>query len=144
MQEHWLTPANFDKFDNMLPEYFTFGKAAMASNTERGILRGRPFGGVTFLINSDLRAATRTVFSSDRCVIVRVFNYRLVNVYLPCRGIENRRHIVEDILYEMSVHISSYNDSTLLLGGDFNSDLDSPDEVALIINNFARDNFVSL
>jgi len=53
------------------------------------------------------------------------------------------KNIVEDILYEMSVHISSYKDCTLLLGGDFNSDLDSPDEVALIINNFARDNFLS-
>jgi len=39
LQEHWLTPANFDKFDNMFPEYFTFGNAAMASNIERGILR---------------------------------------------------------------------------------------------------------
>ena len=142
LQEHWFTPANFNKSDNMFPQYFTFGNAAMASSTERGTLRGRPFGGVTFLINSDLRAVTRTVFSSDRCVIVRVLNYLLVNVYLPCHGTENRRNIVEDILYEMSVHISNYNDCTVLLGGDFNCDLDSPDEVAFIINNFARDNFL--
>ena len=71
LQEHWLTPANFNKFDNIFPEYFTFGNSAMISSIERGILRGRPFGGVTFLIHSNLRAATRTVFSSDRCVIGR-------------------------------------------------------------------------
>jgi len=52
-------------------------------------------------------------------------------VYLPCHGTENRKNIVEDILYEMSVHISNYNDCTVLLGGDFNCDLDSSDEVAL-------------
>ena len=142
LQEHWLTPANFNKFDNIFPEYFTFGNTAMANSIERGILKGRPFGGVTFLINNDLRTATHTVFSSDRCVIVRVFNYLLVNVYLPCHGTENRKNIVEDILYEMSVHISNYNDCTVLLGGDFNGDLDSSDELAFIINNFARDNFL--
>lgn len=143
LQEHWLTPANFKQFDNIFPEYFTFGNSAMISSIERGILRGRPFGGVTFLIHSNLRAATRTVFSSDRCVIVRVFNYLLVNVYLPCVGTENRRAIVEDIFYEMSVHMSNYKDCTWLLGGDFNCDLDSRDEVALIINEFACDNVLS-
>ena len=42
-------------------------------------------------------------------------NYLLVNVYLPCVGTENRRAIVEDILYEMSVHMSNYKDCTWLL-----------------------------
>jgi len=35
-----------------------------------------------------------------------------------------------------------YNDCTVLLGGDFNCDLDSSDEVAFIINNLAPDNFL--
>ena len=140
LQEHWLTPANLNKFDKIFPEYFTFGNSAMVSSTEGGILRGRPFGGVTFLINNNLRAVTRTVFSSDRCVIVRVLNYLLVNVYMPCVGTENRRVIVEDILCEMSVHMSNHKDCTWLLGGDFNCDLDSADELAfIIINGFARD-----
>jgi len=48
LQEHWLTPANLFKLDKFT-EYFTFGCSAMSKTVESGILRGRPFGGVSIL-----------------------------------------------------------------------------------------------
>jgi hypothetical protein len=54
LQEHWLTPANLNKF-NVFPDYLAFGYPAMNDTTESGILFGRPYGGVTILININLR-----------------------------------------------------------------------------------------
>ena len=30
LQEHWLAPANLDRFDKYFPDYFSFGCSAMA------------------------------------------------------------------------------------------------------------------
>jgi len=86
LQEHWLSPCNLDRFDKMYPDYFNFGSSAMISSTESGLLSGRPFGGVMMLINKDLQRFTQTLYSSERCIIVKILNYLLVNVYLPCTG----------------------------------------------------------
>ena len=54
LQEHWLTPANMDKFDTFFPDFFSFGCSAMNKQVDSGMLRGRPFGGVVTLINNSL------------------------------------------------------------------------------------------
>ena len=55
LQEHWLTPANLDKFDKYFSDYFSFGCSAMSTAVETGMLRGRPFGGVMTLINKKIK-----------------------------------------------------------------------------------------
>jgi len=52
LQEHWLTPDNICKFDKYFPGLFSFGRSAMLSCVESGMLRGRPFGGVMTLVNN--------------------------------------------------------------------------------------------
>jgi len=42
--QHWLTPANLDKFDRHFTNYFSFGCSAMTSAVGTGMLRGRSFG----------------------------------------------------------------------------------------------------
>jgi len=42
LQEHWLTPANLNKFDSHFTNYFSFGCSAMSTIVETGMLRGRP------------------------------------------------------------------------------------------------------
>jgi len=85
LQEHWLTPANLFKLDKFT-EYFTFGCSAMSKAVESGILRGRPFGGVSILINNNIRQLCSSIFCFERYVIIKVANYLIANVYLPCRG----------------------------------------------------------
>ena len=48
LQEHWLTPDN--KLDNLSDNYIAVCSSAMETAVSAGILRGRPYGGVSFLI----------------------------------------------------------------------------------------------
>ena len=54
IQEHWLTPVNMPKLCNFSTGFSGFGISAMDDILSKGILRGRPFGGVYTLINSSL------------------------------------------------------------------------------------------
>ena len=102
LQEHWLTPANLSLFDNHFVDYLSFGSSAMSKSVEVGMLRGRPFGGVMTLIKNDLRRFTETVYCEERFVIIRIANYLIVNVYLPCVGSSDRFVICEDVLLVIS------------------------------------------
>ena len=69
----------------------------MRKQVDSGILRGRPFGGVVTLINNRLRSITETICCDERYSIVRVANYFIVNVYLPCVGTSDRLLICDDM-----------------------------------------------
>lgn len=140
LQEHWLTPCNLIKFDQNYPDYFSFGSSAMTSRIESGLLSGRPFGGVLIMIRKDLQKFTRTLYSSERCVILKIFNYLLINVYMPCVGTVDRLLIVEYVLNDISIYLAEYPDCIYLIGGDLNCDLDGISQTADLINGFATDN----
>ena len=135
LQEHWLTPANLCKFDNCSNDYFAFGSSAMSSCVENGLLRGRPFGGVMTLIRNNLREYTQTIHSAERYSIVKLFDYLIVNVYLPCAGTPDRLLIIEDVFNDMSNHLANFSECIYLLGGDFNCDLDETDPTSQLINS---------
>ena len=98
LQEHWLTPDNLIKFEHHFNDYFSFGGSAMANQLESGMLRGRPFGGVMALTRKDLRSHTQLIHCDDRFVVMRVANYLIVNVYLPCSGTKDRLVTFTNIL----------------------------------------------
>lgn len=135
LQEHWLTPANLCKF-NIFSDYFTFGCSAMNNCVDSGMLVGRPFGGVIAMISNSLRNLTRTIFCSDRYVIIKVGNYIIVNVYLPCSGTPDRLLLCQDIFNEFWTRCENYVNHEYVIAGDFNTDLDSKDVVACFINSF--------
>jgi len=54
LQQHWLTLAKLCSFENDFLQYMCFGASAMSSCVERGVLRGRPFGGVMTLVGKKL------------------------------------------------------------------------------------------
>ena len=139
LQEHWLTPANLDKFDKYFPDYFSFGCSAMATSVETGMLRGRPFGGVMTLINKKLRKLVDTIHCEDRFTAVRVANYLVINVYFPCAGTANRLFICEELLANISALYNRYSKYQCIIAGDFNTNLDTSDPVAVLINNFSTE-----
>ena len=140
LQEHWLTPANLCKFDEQFLDYFSVGSSAMSSRVEAGFLRGRPFGGVLIMIKDSLRKITKTVHCSDRYVIVKVGDCLFVNVYLPCVGSTDRRLICDNVVLEIGAWCSRFSDCKIIVGGDFNVDLDGSDIVARNVLTFA-DNY---
>ena len=141
IQEHWLTPANLSKFD-IFSGYYAFGCSAMSNTVESGILRGRPFGGVSVLVKNDIRFLCKTITCSERYAIVKIANYIIVSIYLPCAGTIDRLSICVDLLDDIWAWRSQYPDCECIIAGDFNVDLDSSDAVSHLINNFCHDNSV--
>jgi len=125
LQEHRLTPANLNKFDKYFPEYFSFGSSAMSNCVAAGMLRGRPFGGVMALINKRLRKVVETVYCDERFVIVRVANYIVINVYLLSAGSSDRLFIGDEVLTNIFVQCERFYECELIIGGDFNVNLDT-------------------
>jgi exonuclease III len=136
LQEHWLTPSNLSKFENCYNDYFMFGSSAMNNCVEKGILRGRPFGGVMTLIKKSLRNFSQTIYAAERYTIVKVFNCLITNVYLPCAGTPDRLLIIDDVFSDIASHFANFSDCVYLLGGDFNCDLDLNNEISMLINSY--------
>ena len=75
-------------------------------------------------------------FCADRYVVVRVGNLLIINIYLPCVGTADRSDIVDDVLQDVWSWRLKYTDCTVIIGGDFNTDLNKCNDVSGYINNF--------
>ena len=140
LQEHWLTPANLYKFDEQFAEYFCFGGSAMSKCVQSGILYGRPFGGVVTLVKKSLRKITETICSSERYTVIKVDNYVIFNVYLPCIGTSDRSLICDEVLVEIQAWRDKYASYHCIVAGDFNCDLNSSDKVVAAVDKFVQHN----
>jgi len=96
-QQHWLTPANLDKFDNHYPNYITFGSSAMCNHIKSEIIWGRPLGGLMTLIKKDFCNLMQTIHCEERFTVVKLANYLIINVYLPCVGTKDRLLLCEEL-----------------------------------------------
>jgi len=76
--------------------------------------------------------------SQDRASVAasRGKNVSRCNVYLPCVGTADRIEIVEDTLPDLWSWRLKYPDSTVIIGGDFNTDLEIRSDVSSYISNF--------
>ena len=133
LQEHWLTPANLNKFDSHFTNYFSFGCSAMSTIVQTGMLRGRPFGGVISLVKNSLRSITHTIHCDDRFAIIKIGN-----CLSALRWIYYREIVCEDLLSEVDVWCQANSDCNVVIAGDFNTDLDSADNVARSVTHFAE------
>jgi hypothetical protein len=115
----------------------------MSSAIDSGILYGRPYGGVMTLINKSLRPYTQSIYTSDRCTIITLFHYVIMNVYFPCTGTTDRLEILDNLLCEIGNHFDDCTDCVYLLGGDFNCDVDHNDPAARMVKNFLKDKSLS-
>ena len=127
------------KLDDQFPEYTYFGRSAMTERVASGMLTGRPFGGVVILIHNRLRNVVQTIHCHDRVSIVKVSNYLIASVYLPCSGTVDRLSIYEELLAEISSYRDRYNDCELIIAGDFNVDLNDSNDVSGCVNAFINE-----
>lgn len=140
LQEHWLTPANLVKITTDFPDYHAFGSSAMDKSVEKGPLLGRPFGGTMILVKNELLHVSLCVDVSERYVVVKVGDLLCVTVYLPCVGTTDRQLVCTDIFDNILHWRSQYPDCGCIIGGDFNTDLDSRCAASNNINKFLHDN----
>ena len=89
------------------------------------------------MIRKQLRAVTETELCDERYVIIRVANYLIVNVYMPCVGTADRQMISDDILSTISDYCERHSDCVPIIASDFNVNVDTRDAVASLIRQFA-------
>jgi Reverse transcriptase (RNA-dependent DNA polymerase) len=142
LQEHWLTPDNLYKLNTHFPEYVAIGKSAMEYCVQQGPLRGRPFGGVAFLVKKEFFEHVCILVCADRYVVIRFMDFVIINLYLPCVGTKDRLFIVENVLQEISQFVVSLHGESIVIGGDMNADLDHLEQASVIINKFLNDNLL--
>ena len=131
IQEHWLFPSNMYRLN------FCF--FAMDSAVGAGPFYGRPYGGVAILIKKKLMPFTVNVFTADRLIAVKIADWLLINVYMPCSGTDNRQLQHADLLVELHA-LFSHSDCRSMISGDFNINLDCPNSLCDNVNDFLRDN----
>ena len=121
----------------MFPDYIWFGSSAMVNTVSSGVLHGRPFGGVVTLLKI-LLCRTLQLLLVMIVVIVKVADWLLVNIYLPCAGANDRWTSSFDTLNEITSWCEQFNNLSLLFGGDFNCDLSSKSKCSVVINDLFK------
>jgi len=140
VQEHWLSPDNLYKLSEIADEYFVFGSSAMHERISSGPLIGRPFGGTAIIINKKHIRNSVSLVSGDRFTAVKIANWLLITVYMPCVGTYQRDLLYSDTLSELDALISLHSTCSCLIGGDFNVQLDRIDNISVGVNNFNCNN----
>jgi len=88
------------------------------------------------LVKNDLRNVTQTIHSEERYTIVKLANYLLINIYLPCVGTKDRLLICEDLFENVWSYRERFVDCECLIPGDFNLELDNCSNVNLYVSSF--------
>ena len=140
IQESWLYNFEIDKISNVLPDSAYLGVSAMR-DCDVG-RRGRPFGGCLIIYKNNLAIPVKQITTSSNRLCVATFirdNIKLlvISAYMPT---DDNSHITSqeygEVLNEISGLLMMYNDFTLILGGDFNSDFQRQTLNTNLLNNF--------
>ena len=124
VQEHWLLPSNLNCFNEFNSHFIGFSSSAMDSVAGRGILRGRPFGGVGVLVNRCHAHKVKCLATAERFLILSVHNVIIINVYLPvCKEQNGYINDMSDIFSGISYVLDQYPDYSVIVAGDFNCDI---------------------
>jgi len=77
------------------------------------------------------------VISYERFTVVKLSNWLLINVYMPCTC---NRDLFTDILQDIQALLHAYPECKYLIGGDFNVSLDYSNPISNTVNSFLMDN----
>ena len=139
VQEHWQTPSNLDKILCFSDNYIGFGISAMEKDTNMSIIRGRPYGGVTTLVNKTLACSqeVKLVLITERVVLISLGNTIFINVYFPPFS-ASATEVIENTLDQISGVLQDYPGVSLVFGGDLNANIHSVSVTSVLINTFMQ------
>ncbi len=128
VQEHWLHSNQLEELNNVRGSC-SHAVSGMPSNQ---LLSGRPFGGCAIMWSKSFKGKVEPVqFQSSRVcgVIISMDTLSspilLVSVYMPVDTLHDQRNCSEfrSILLEIIMLTRDLNISSVIVGGDFNTDL---------------------
>jgi exonuclease III len=138
LQEHWLAPFELDKFANCFPKMVCYASSSMDTIISRGILKGRPFGGVAVLVSERLKNQVKLVKKADRFIILRLNDTALINVYLPCQSGVNWQDEAINCISSIDNELQSLNCNSIIMGGDMNIDFNRRHPLTACIDSFCN------
>ena len=140
IQEHWLPPCDLHRLQNISDDFICFSSSAMGNVIDRGVLVGRPSGGVAILVRSTLARHCKLLCKTERYIIVQFGDSILVNVYMPCASVPHYTDVYCDTLASISAYVRSCSYQSIISGGDLNFDF----SVGGAVTNFLSDFIDSL
>ena len=124
IQEHWLLEQDIYKIRNVDANYVCIASSAMGNASAKGVLKGRPFGGIGVLINKHFAHLLKCTKIEERFLIIQLGNTLFINVYFPvCKDKATYEVEMEDLLTMIGQVIESSKAQNVIMGGDFNFDL---------------------
>ena len=136
LQEHWLPPSDLHRLQNISDDFICFSSSAMGYAIDRGVLVGRPFGGVAILVRSSLARHCKLLCKTERYIIVKLADSILVNVYMPCASVPHHTDVYCDTLASILACVSSCSYQSIVFGGDLNFDFNVGGPVNNILSDF--------
>lgn len=140
LQEHWFQPDECATLNMFNDDFFAFTESAMNLKVETGIIKGRPFGGVSIMIRKHLSSNLQCLLRTERCIVLKIGKLLLVNIYLPPVGGVMYSEIVSDVLNLASSAIGEQNCNYVIIGGDFNVDFSHESAGSKLVAEFMLDN----
>ena len=130
IQETWLTE---DEFIRRFKNHFPNSECISSNKMDNGEIRaGRPYGGVGICYHNNINCRIEYVSTVSKCICavkihINNISILLVNVYMP--STDNRDALDEyaNILQEISSLCMKNIDQHIIIGGDWNADLDRND-----------------
>lgn len=129
LQETWLTPDDIGLLQSIHPDFNAIGTSAMSEALQKGMICGRPYGGLGILWRKSL--SVKPVFYDDprllaidlkcmdNCTVL------LLNVYLPYNADSASFDVYCDYLAKIESIFNTHGSVYTAALGDFNADLKS-------------------
>ena len=156
-QETWLSEKQFSSMKSLGCQYVA--RSAMEDALSSGILRGRPFGGVSIAWSPKLDGVIKPItnFRHKRVVGVEIDSENnktlIINIYMPFFDASKREACMVETIDAISMIetiIDSHPLHSIIIGGDFNTELKGDSPFDTFWNDFCAkfdlikcDNFVS-
>lgn len=141
VQEHWLVPSDFvklhDLFDKL--DMLCIASSPMGNIVSKGILRGRPFGGLCIAMKKGFCTSMKCIVASENFIIVQICDCILINIYLPCvsNSHSDWKEKFTCILDRIELELSNVSYKHIIIGGDWNFDFHTARHpMASIISEF--------
>ena len=125
LQETWLLPHELPLCESLYPSFCGFGTSAV--DVGRGLVRGRPYGGLAWLWDKRLDSQVKVItFDSDRLLGLSFtddsHSILMVNVYLPVQSAENHDEYL-NLLGKIVSVIDGMSLDSICIVGDFNCNI---------------------
>lgn len=81
LQEHWLSSVDIGRLNDVNSNFVCHFSSAIDTTISKGVLRGRPFGGVAILVDNVLATRVNFVFKAERFIVLHLDNLVVINLH---------------------------------------------------------------